>query len=224
MISNIVEFLNNQLLEAYNNGNSNTIKKTLKIINEDKNVRDLYFLVNAILDGSYKEKTAKVFLKESITLAKNIDVKSLKNFSKKLPKSKGLYKDIDILLFEEKNVLNFKEKLLSENTLVKKLTLIENSTKTIDTDKYDKLLDSLSKKSKDDYVFAVEFLKNPSQIKTNLLEDTAKVIDDLIIENKDNDEMILNLTRAKINMLESDLTNVESLLEIRRLKKDLLNE
>jgi hypothetical protein len=217
-IIKIKKGIDNLLQESYLNKESNSSKLILEEIANNKNLQILYYTVNNLENPpALQESEIEDFINENIKFSNSIDKSDLKGLSSKLNNLEltDLEKSISIVLFEERNALNFVEYNESKKMIFEHIKS-KNVKNNLD----------LSQFSEEELSLAKNFIDNPETVFKQISEECLSVLDNKLNEASD-DETKMLIYKTKEKIYETQLKNqyeVDNLINLISLKNSLINE
>jgi hypothetical protein len=217
-IIKIKKGIDNLLQESYLNKESNSSKLILEEIANNKNLQILYYTVNNLENPpALQESEIEDFINENIRFSNSIDKSDLKGLSSKLNNLEltDLEKSISIVLFEERNALNFVEYNESKKMIYEHIKS-KNVKNNLD----------LSQFSEEELSLAKNFIDNPETVFKQISEECLSVLDNKLNEASD-DETKMLIYKTKEKIYETQLKNqyeVDNLINLISLKNSLINE
>jgi hypothetical protein len=217
-IIKIKKGIDNLLQESYLNKESNSSKLILEEIANNKNLQILYYTVNNLENPpALQESEIEDFINENIKFSNSIDKSDLKGLSSKLNNLEltDLEKSISIVLFEERNALNFVEYNESKKMIYEHIKS-KNVKNNLD----------LSQFSEEELSLAKNFIDNPETVFKQISEECLSVLDNKLNEASD-DETKMLIYKTKEKIYETQLKNqyeVDNLINLISLKNSLINE
>jgi hypothetical protein len=217
-IIKIKKGIDNLLQESYLNKESNSSKLILEEIANNKNLQILYYTVNNLENPpALQESEIEDFINENIKFSNSIDKSELKGLSSKLNNLEltDLEKSISIVLFEERNALNFVEYNESKKMIYEHIKS-KNVKNNLD----------LSQFSEEELSLAKNFIDNPETVFKQISEECLSVLDNKLNEASD-DETKMLIYKTKEKIYETQLKNqyeVDNLINLISLKNSLINE
>jgi len=218
-IIKIKKGIDNLLQESYLNKESNNNSKLiLEELANDKNLQILYYSVNNLENPPVLEESEiEDFINENIKFSKQVDKKYLVELASKLNNLEltDLEKSINMVLFEERNALNFTEYNNSKKTIFENIKAKSKST----------ALD-LSQYSEEEVSFVKTFMESPEKIFKQISEECLSILDSKLNEESD-DETKMLIYKTKEKIYESHLRNnfdTSNLISLISLKNNLIND
>ncbi len=218
-IIKIKKGIDNLLQESYLNKESNNNSKLiLEELANDKNLQILYYSVNNLENPPVLEESEiEDFINENIKFSKQVDKKYLVELASKLNNLEltDLEKSINMVLFEERNALNFTEYNNSKKTIFENIRAKSKST----------ALD-LSQYSEEEVSFVKTFVESPEKIFKQISEECLSILDSKLNQESD-DETKMLIYKTKEKIYESHLRNnfdTSNLISLISLKNNLIND
>jgi hypothetical protein len=217
-IIKIKKGIDNLLQESYLNKESNSSKLILEELANNKNLQILYYTVNNLENPpALQESEIEDFINENIKFSNSIDKSDLKGLSSKLNNLEltDLEKSISVVLFEERNALNFIEYNESKKMIFEHIKS-KNAVNSLD----------LSQFSEEEIALAENFINNPEIVFKQISEECLSVLDNKLNEASD-DETKMLIYKTKEKIYETQLKNqyeVDKLINLISLKNSLLND
>lgn len=218
-IIKIKKGIDNLLQESYLNKESNNNSKLiLEELANDKNLQILYYSVNNLENPPVLEESEiEDFINENIKFSKQVDKKYLVELASKLNNLEltDLEKSINMVLFEERNALNFTEYNNSKKTIFENIRAKSKST----------ALD-LSQYSEEEVSFVKTFMESPEKIFKQISEECLSILDSKLNQESD-DETKMLIYKTKEKIYESHLRNnfdTSNLISLISLKNNLIND
>lgn len=218
-IIKIKKGIDNLLQESYLNKESNNNSKLiLEELANDKNLQILYYSVNNLENPPVLEESEiEDFINENIKFSKQVDKKYLVELASKLNNLEltDLEKSINMVLFEERNALNFTEYNNSKKTIFENIRAKSKST----------ALD-LSQYSEEEVSFVKTFMESPEKIFKQISEECLSILDSKLSQESD-DETKMLIYKTKEKIYESHLRNnfdTSNLISLISLKNNLIND
>lgn len=218
-IIKIKKGIDNLLQESYLNKESNNNSKLiLEELANDKNLQILYYSVNNLENPPVLEESEiEDFINENIKFSKQVDKKYLVELASKLKNLEltDLEKSINMVLFEERNALNFTEYNNSKRTIFEN---IKSKSKKVGLD--------LSQYSEEEVSFVKTYMESPEKIFKQLSEECLSILDSKLNEESD-DETKMLIYKTKEKIYESHLRNnfdTSNLISLISLKNNLIND
>lgn len=218
-IIKIKKGIDNLLQESYLNKESNNNSKLiLEELANDKNLQILYYSVNNLENPPVLEESEiEDFINENIKFSKQVDKKYLVELASKLKNLEltDLEKSINMVLFEERNALNFTEYNNSKRTIFEN---IKSKSKNVGLD--------LSQYSEEEVSFVKTYMESPEKIFKQISEECLSILDSKLNEESD-DETKMLIYKTKEKIYESHLRNnfdTSNLISLISLKNNLIND
>lgn len=207
--------------------------KYVKVLRENNSLREFNEIYNLLNELKFEDElVAKEFVEESISHLKTLDsscTDELKKLTEEVVSIEGtINNSIDQLVFNDK--LPILEKVTHKTILIKNLMRSEVNTESIE-ESMDKISNSLTdkiSKLNEEQVKALNIFAENDESKITmyydtLIEDTKKLVDQVISES---DDIIivkkLLSVNAKLNEMRNDTPTLESIDGILDLKKTLI--
>lgn len=231
----------NLITESYINDDKTKVKQVLRVLKENKEIRDLYSLYDTIekkyfddinVAKTYVEKLSEGLCGKISIIRNSINMKMLlsEDVQSYDVENCELYSNLDVLL-QEDNLRNIDEKILSKKYLVNYLTTKKEpiNEEVIDNTMNENLLNSVLSVNFNTYYDTILSEEEKSELKTilsmsseqlnenfkNLKEDVSNKVTNLINESNGELKEKLEMTKSELNSMDVSKHNYYKLTQLK---------
>jgi hypothetical protein len=224
----IVQGFESILKESYEKNDKKTTSTILNEIKSNKELLELYAIVDNLKRGKVTEENVDSFIKENIQFAKEINYSKIKfPFNSAIKSDEEIYNSIGKILFEEKspfNLMEYNEAYSNvRNNLLESNLKQKNLKETVQ-----KLSESFETLEDADKVLVEGFVSTPKSERGNLFEVAKSTCINLIakhISNADDDSSKIKMYETKdvvSSMSYNEETFISDMIRLHDFNKQLI--